>query len=64
MNCPFCREPVTDTQEFQALEGGLRAHTKCLRRQGKPGRPFREQVSFDDRGPEAGQPLKEREIRE
>lgn len=66
MNCPFCHLPVRE-DETAVTVGDQRAHGRCVQEDAaRQSRPFRERVSFDDRGPEDGRSLKEkgRELRE
>ena len=63
MNCPFCHYPVTSPADAVKV-GDQWAHAPCVEHDAlRQTRPFRERVTLDDRGPEPGQPLKERKIR-
>jgi hypothetical protein len=65
MNCPFCHQPVEERSPATTV-GDQKAHASCVQRDAeRQTRPFREEVSFDDR-PDT-KPLKEglgRELRD
>jgi hypothetical protein len=66
MTCPICRQHVL--REDAVPYGDKQAHQRCVADEAqRQSRPFRERVSLDDRGPEAGTPVKEsvdRELRD
>jgi hypothetical protein len=64
MDCPYCRNPIR-TGEKAAKVGDQLAHDQCIEAHAlRQSRPFRERVTLNDRAPEEGKPVKERDARE